>query len=82
MKDSENRRKIIAEMDKVDEDYFTAYGAARKCMQKIQSSETTKILTIDLPDGNNTCGRSETPTGEQTNVSTIQSTDSHTMVLP
>ena len=55
IKDSENRKKIIAEMEKVDEEYSTAYKEVRKYigMQSIRPSETIKIQTINLSARNN-----------------------------
>ena len=51
-KDMENSKKIVREMEKIEEEFTTAYEAARRCLDspKEKSSEASEILSIDLPN--------------------------------
>ena len=43
-KDFENSKKLVLEMEKIEEEFATAYETARQCLdsQKQQSSESQK----------------------------------------
>ena len=49
-KDLETSKKVVLEMEKIEEEFAIAYEAARQCLdsQKQQSSETSETLSIDL----------------------------------
>ena len=48
-KDMEDRKKVIIEIDTIDEEYAAAFKAARRCikLRKAKSSKTPEIQTID-----------------------------------
>ena len=79
----ENRKKVIIEMDTIDEEYATAYKAARRCIQlrKAKSSKTPEIQTIDLKNSIDISEQSERSTKERKSVSkAARSMDGHTGV--
>ena len=82
-KDMENRKKVIIEMDMIDEENATAYKAARRCIElrKAKSSETPEIQTIDTKNSNDISEQSERSTEERKSVSKAErSMDGHTGV--
>ena len=46
----ENSKKVVLEMEKIDEEFSTAYKAARRYLDSLKETliETSEILTIDL----------------------------------
>ena len=65
-KDIKNRKKVIIEMDTIDEEYATAYKATRQCivLQKAKSSETPEIWSIDSKNSIDISEQSERSTEE------------------
>ena len=78
-KDMENSKKVVLEMEKIEEEFTTAYEAARRCLdsQKEKSSEASEILSIDLVIRMNISSQSERFTEERQNASQESSIDRH-----
>ena len=81
-KDMDNRKNVIIEMDTIDEDYATAYKAARRCivLQKAKSSETPEIQTIDAKNSVDFSKQSERSSEDRKSASQERSMDGHTGV--
>ena len=81
-KDIENRKMFIIEMDTIDEEYATAYKAARRCieLQKTKSSETPEKKTIDSKNSVDISKQSERSTEDRKSASKEKSMDGHTRV--
>ena len=81
-KDIENRKKVIIEMDTIDEEYATAYKAARRCieLQKAKSSETSEIQTIDAKNIVDFSKQSARSSEDRKSASQERSMDGHTGV--
>ena len=79
-KDMENSKKVVLEIDKIEEEFTTEYEAARRCLdsQNENSSEASVILSTDLLNRMNVSNQSERSTEERQNASKESSIDRHT----
>ena len=77
-KETENSKRVIAEMEKIEDEFTMAYGKARLCMdkQQEQTSETSEILTIDMFNRMNIVEHSNVY-AQQQNASQMISMDCH-----
>ena len=78
-KDLENSKKVVLEMEKVEEEFTIAYEAARQCLdsQKQQSSETSETLSIDLLNRMDISDQLENSTEARQSASQESSMDRH-----
>ena len=78
-KDLENSKKVVLEMEKVEEEFAIAYEAARQCLdsQKQQSSETSETLSIDLLNRMDISDQLENSTEARQSASQESSMDRH-----
>ena len=78
-KDTANSNKVVLEMEKIEEEFTTAYMAARRCLesQKQQSSETSETLTIDLLNRMDIADQSDRVTEERQSASQERSMERH-----
>ena len=68
-KDTDKARKVAQESDQLEEDYNTAYDAARHYLRSLHgenSSDTSEILTIDMRNKMNIGDESETEQRQET----------------
>ena len=68
-KDTDKARKVAQESDQLEEDYNTAYDAARHYLRSLHgenSSDSSEILTIDMRNKMNTGDESETEQRQET----------------
>lgn len=78
-KETEKSKKVVLEMEKIEEEFTTAYEAARQWLdsQKEQSSEASEILSIDMLNRMNISDQSERFTEERQSASQASSIDRH-----